>query len=124
MKHPRAVSWAAAMFVLATVSLPAKFAAAAEGTDILQMLQTAKTPADHEAIAKYYDEQAAEAKKKAELHRKMAASYTTGGTPIGKGGFKVPFPQHCLALAKEFDDEAAHYTAMADMQRELAKTAK
>ena len=123
MKQRRMAGWMAAMLVLAAISVPAKFASAAEEMDILHMIQTAKTPQDHEAIAKYYDAQAAEAKKKAEFHREMASSYTAGGTPTGKGT-KASFPQHCLALAKQFDDEAAHYTAMADMQRELAKPAK
>jgi hypothetical protein len=123
MKHPRLVRWATVMLVLAAISLPAKSASAAENVDILQMLQTAKTPADHEAIAKYYDAQAAEAKRNAELHRKMASSYTGGSTPIGKGA-KASLPQHCLALAKDFDTEAAHYAAMAEMQRELAKSGK
>ena len=115
--------WASAILVLAALSLPGKFASAAEEMDIMHMIQTAKTPADHEAIAKYYDEQAAQAKKSAEMHRKMASTYTGGGTPSGKGT-KASFPQHCTALAKEFDEEAAHYAAMAEMQRELAKSAK
>ena len=123
MKHQRVARWAAALLVLGAVSLPAKFASAAESTDILQMLQNAKTPADHEAIAKYYDEQAAAAKKQADLHRKMASTYTTGGTPMGKGA-AVPLPQHCLAIAKAFDEQAAEYTAMAQAQRELAKEGK
>ena len=123
MKRRLELRWASAILVLAALSLPGKFASAAEDVDILQMIQTAKTPADHEAIAKYYEDQATEAKKKAELHRKMASSYKGGGTPSGKGT-QASFPQHCLNLAKDFDAEAAHYTAMAHMQRELAKSGK
>jgi hypothetical protein len=105
------------------MSLPATYAPAAEDMDILQKVQSAKTPADHEAIAAYYDQQAAAAKKKAAEHEKMAATYTGGGTSIGKG-YPAAMPQHCQALAKSYNDEAAHYAAMAQAHRELAKSAK
>ena len=42
--------------------------------NLTQSIQNAKTPADHEAIAAYYDEEAAEAEKKAALHRQSASS--------------------------------------------------
>jgi hypothetical protein len=106
------------------MALPAKQAAAAEDIDVLQKMKSAKTAADHQEIASYYDAQAADAKKKADLHRKMADTYQSGGSSIGKGSGPVPLPQHCQALAKMFDEEAAHYSAMAETERQLAKAAK
>jgi lysine/ornithine N-monooxygenase len=97
--------------------------ALAAEADIVQRLKTAKTAADHEAIAKHYEAQAADAKKNAELHREMAATYTAGGTSIGKGT-TANFPQHCQNLVKTFEEEATHYTQMAQAHRELAKAAK
>ena len=111
---------AAALLALGMAMPPAT--AAAE-PDIVQQLKSAKTAADHEAIAKHYEAQAAEAKKNAELHREMASTYTSGGTSIGKGT-TTNFPQHCQNLVKAYDDEASHYTAMAQAHREIAKSAK
>jgi hypothetical protein len=97
--------------------------AAEPSADILQQIKTAKTPAEHEAIASYYEQQAAAAKKKAAEHEKMAETYKGGGTSIGKG-VSVSMPQHCEALAKSFNEEAAQYAAMAQAHRDLAKSAK
>lgn len=123
MKRARTLWWAAGLLLAGGMSLPATYARAAENVDILQKVQSAKTPADHEAIAEYYDQQAAAAKKKAAEHEVMAKTYTGGGTSIGKG-YPVAMPQHCQALAKSYNDEAAHYTAMAQTHRDLAKSAQ
>jgi hypothetical protein len=40
-----------------------------------QMIASAKTPAEHEAIASFYEQQATDAKKKAALHRNTAETY-------------------------------------------------
>jgi hypothetical protein len=124
MKRARTVGLWAVLLLLAGMTLPAKQAAAAEDMDVLQKMKSAKTAADHQEIASYYDAQAADAKKKADLHRKMADTYQSGGSSIGKGSGPVPLPQHCQALAKMFDEEAAHYSAMAETERQLAKAVK
>jgi hypothetical protein len=112
-----------ALIALAAFALPVLPAWAANDADIVKQVQSAKTAADHEAIARYYDTEAADATKSAAVHRKMAETYSAGPS-IGKGMGPVPFPQHCQALAKDADDEASHYTAMAETHRELAKAAK
>ena len=63
MKRGRISRSAAALLLAGGMSLPATYAPAAEDMDILQKVQSAKTPADHESIAAYYDQQAAAAKK-------------------------------------------------------------
>lgn len=113
----------AALLLAMGLGLPTMQATAAD-VDIVEKLKGAKTAADHESIAGYYESQAAEAKKNADLHRKMADTYTAGGTSIGKGSGPVPLPQHCQNLAKAFDEEAAHYTSMAEAHRALAKAAR
>jgi len=121
----RVTPWgAAALIVLAGLALPVSYARAAEDVDIAKQVQSAKTAADHEAIAKYYDEQAAVAKANAAEHRRMAESYKGMSTSIGKGAGVSSMPQHCESLAKDFDAEAEHYKAMAQTHRELAKTIK
>ena len=96
---------------------------AAADDDLSTMIERAKTPADHEAIAARYEKQAAEAKKEAEIHRKMEKSYSVGGGAGGKGT-ATALPQHCAALAKHYDELAEEYTTLAKAHRDMAKPAK
>lgn len=93
---------------------------AAGGGDMLQQVESAKTPADHAALAAQYDGMAAAAKANAATHRKMGEAYK--GMPATTGG-KVTaassMPQHCEAIAKSFDDQAEMYRTMAATEREL-----
>src|SRR5262245_24752711 len=59
--------------IVALAYLP--FGAAQEEKSIEQMLTEAKTPADHEAIAAYYDKEAQEAHSKHAEHQKMKEWY-------------------------------------------------
>jgi hypothetical protein len=93
----------------------------AHAADIDQMIATAKTPADHEAIAKWYDDQAAEAQKKADEHKKMGEEYKKA---LGGVGSKTHFHEHCEALVKNYTAEAKEYRALAAAHREMAKAAK
>jgi uncharacterized protein YehS (DUF1456 family) len=74
MKTWKTLSVAIAMLTVGALSyLP--LTSAEEGHDIDQMISTAKTPADHEAIAAYYDKEAKEASQKQAEHLKMAEMY-------------------------------------------------
>jgi hypothetical protein len=101
------------------LGVPATPARAAD-TDIMEQLKAPKP--DHEAIANYYDKEAADAKEQANFHRNMAKTYSTG-TSIGKG-LGAPLSQHCTNLAKDYDAAAAQYTDMAKAHRNMAKAAK
>ena len=59
------------------VPLLAAFATscASQQVGILQMIASAKTPADHESIAEYYDRDATGADESAQLHEAMAQRY-------------------------------------------------
>jgi hypothetical protein len=93
--------------------------------DMAAQVQSAKTAADHEAIAKAYDADAESATQSAGMHRKMAETYKgMAASSGGKGGGVSAMPQHCESLAKNFDAEAEHYKAMAQTHRDLAKTVK
>lgn len=65
--------------LIVVLALPVPGRAAGEPVDIEKMILEAKTPADHEAIAAYYDQQAADARAKAAEHRKMGESYRKAG---------------------------------------------
>lgn len=89
--------------------------------DVVQRIETAKTPADHEALAAYYTQEAIKAGDNAALHRKMAKSYQVQAAS-GRGGASMP--AHCTALAQSFDGVAKQYDDMAAAHRQMAGMAK
>ncbi len=91
------------------------------GADIDQMIASAKSPADHEAVAAHFDQLAADARKKAGTHTAMGRAYKqVGGAVIGK----YHMDHHCEQLVKTATEEAKTYSEMAQEHRDLAKAAK
>jgi hypothetical protein len=85
-----------------------------------------QTPAEHEAMAKQYKDQAAQYKKVADDHRAMAEAYKkTIAMPVSKGGQKNPLlekmEKHCATLAKDAAKLAADAEKMADFHTMRAK---
>ena len=81
-------------------------------------ISTAKTAADHEAIATEYERQAAEARQKAAMHESMGKSYT------GALKEKLHLDEHCRSIAKKYNDAALELDQMAKAHREQGKGAK
>src|SRR5262245_53899083 len=92
---------------------------AQDGKSIEQMVTEAKTPADHEAIAAYYDKEAQDAHQKHAEHQKLAESYDL--TPKLKGG---TMSKHCTDAGKKYEGIAKDYEALAKAHRQMAKAAK
>jgi len=86
--------------------------------NLSQSIVSAKTPADHEAIAAYYDREAAATKEKADLHRRAAASYRTTNLdkPVGMANM-------CDNTAKMWDKVATDAGKLAEAHHEMAKAA-
>jgi hypothetical protein len=102
--------------LLAAAALPTIKARAQQSTPVTddnlnEMIKSAKTPADHEAIAAYYDAEAAENEKKARFHMTNVNMYS-----------KLNFLPHCKALVKAFQDAADQDKALAAAHRAMAKT--
>ncbi|MGH7961969.1 MAG: hypothetical protein ACRERD_09115 [Candidatus Binatia bacterium] len=95
---------------------------AGEKKSIEQMITEAKTPADHEAIAAFYEKQAKMAHKEHTRHQKMRDLYAA--TPALKAKHGTGFSDHCDALVKHYEDMAKQYEAMAQMHKEMAKAAQ
>jgi hypothetical protein len=112
---------ASVVLAVSLVGAPIPRAGAADDTSIVDQVKSAKTPAEHEAIAKRYDAQAAAARRNAAAHEQMADSYRAMASSIGKGSGASSMPQHCESLVKTFEAEAADYEAMAQAHRALAK---
>jgi hypothetical protein len=112
----------AAALVLATGALAgcAGFATAPSPA-LRQQIEAARTPADHQALAKHYVAEADAARAKAAEHRRMSTSYQ-GMIGGGRGGGSMA--AHCNALASSFDGIAAQFDAMAASHRQMAEQAK
>ena len=91
-------------------------ALAAEASLEQVLVESATTPKQHEALAAYYANRAAAARKEADAHREMGKTY--GGV---KGSQLATMKEHCEKLASLYDEEAKQYDMMASMQREMAK---
>jgi hypothetical protein len=113
---------ATVLVLFAATSLPTIRAGAQQAliTDdnLDQMIASAKTPAEHEAIAAFYEQQAADAKKKAELHRNTADTYRK--LKISK---PVDMAEMCDGIAAMWDKIAADNSRLAKAHREMAKQA-
>src|SRR5215472_8825673 len=108
---------AAGLVLLAATTLLTMRAVAQEDhvvtdANLNDKVKNAKTAADHEMIAEYYDKDAADNQQKAELHKTMANVY-----------FKGPMPAHCYYLAKAYQQAAAQAQALAAGQRQMAQQA-
>lgn len=75
-------------------------------------ISAARTPADHEAIAAAYDQEATRLEAKAREHEQMAKAY--GSAESKKGMDSASMHAHCAKLASQ-------YSAAAVENRELAK---
>lgn len=93
---------------------------AEDGKNIEQMITEAKSPADHEAIAAYYDQEAQAAHKKHEEHLQLKASYEK----IPHLASKTALPGHCNTIAMDYQKTAKEYEALAKAHRDMAKAAK
>ena len=93
------------------------WASGAEHVDSAQ-IAAAKTPADHEAIAKSYDAEAVAADAKATAHESMAKTYRTGGAPKGS---HTAMAGHCEKLVKQYRGVAEENRLLAAAHRQMAK---
>ena len=87
--------------------------------EIVQRIQAASTPADHESLAQYYMAEAASAKASAELHRKMAKSYQA---TFQKGTMNMY--GHCNSVVQMQESIAAEYTGMAAEHQKMSQQVK
>lgn len=90
--------------------------------DMTQAVQSAKTRADHDALAKHYDDAAQEMQLKADEHKKLLAQYQANKALYGKNA--QDFISHCQGLIRVYEQAAAENRAMAKSHREMAAEVK
>jgi hypothetical protein len=97
---------------------------ALDAEDLPAAIENAKTAADHEAIAAYYDAEAKAASATAEEHRRMAAAYgkrpKAAGTKGNRSTVYRTIRPHCEKLVASYEASARDYAAMATSHREAA----
>jgi len=122
MKRVTILFFVGAMLLVGAASVPTFRAvaqsAAVTDDNLAQSIANAKTAADHEAIAAYYDQEAADAKKKADLHRNVADTYQklNIAKPVGMVNM-------CKGLVKYWDKVADQAKDLAKAHRAMAKAA-
>jgi hypothetical protein len=110
-----------AIVFAAGIFLPGSPTSAGEEANLDKMILSAKTPAEHEAIAKEYERQAATAKAEAAMHVEMGENYKKmGGGSIGK----LHLDTHCDNLANLYEKIAKEDEALAKAHKEMAKGEK
>jgi hypothetical protein len=98
-------------------------ASAAAGESVTAAeIAAAKTPAEHEAIAKQYDAEAATAEAQAKEHEAMVQTYETAAKGP-KNEMARTMVGHCRNLVKDYKEAAASYKALAADHRKMAAEA-
>jgi hypothetical protein len=83
-----------------------------------------ETAADHQAMAKEYQDKAAAYKKEAAMHKEMAEEYKKAVAPGGKTGpnpWAKKMEKHCRAIIADAEKMAADAEKMAEYHTMRAK---
>ena len=108
----------AGLAALVLSAAPAVYSASESPVSAAQ-IEAAKTPAEHEAIAKLFEDEAASLTKKSEMHGEMAKTF---GAPGGKP-YMAAQAKHCAALQKDYKAAAKQNSELAAIHRQMAKEA-
>jgi uncharacterized protein YllA (UPF0747 family) len=110
-----------AIVVVAGLVVPVTSLGAGEDADLDKMIASAKTAADHEAIAAAYEKMAAAAKANATKHIEMGDVYKkVGGALVAKQHLDA----HCDTLAELYKKVAKENETLADAHKAMAKETK
>ncbi len=90
---------------------------------LLSLIATAKTPAEHERIAEYYHAKAQEYLAEAKEHAEMAEAYKKNPM-TNSSKFALGTVNHCEYFAQSFKEMAAKMQDLANMHEQMAKDAK
>jgi len=112
MRRTIALMTAAGLLALAPAGAWAQGAAPMKHSEQM-MLESAKTPADHKALADEYREKAGAARALAKEHRSMGKSYLTGKVSYGKIKEAQDMKKHCDRIAELNEDLAKQYDELA-----------
>jgi hypothetical protein len=98
---------------------PVSAADAITDDNVAERVASAQTAADHEALAAYFDSQAAAAAAKIKLHEKML---TSANQKIS-GKSAASWEMHCKSMIRSYKEAQKEAEALAEAQRGMAKEA-
>jgi hypothetical protein len=91
--------------------------------NVAEKIEQARTPADHEELAVYYDERAQAAQREGADERELRGRYERrwqpDSHPMGPGA-----RGHVEGLIESHEQGAGHYRSMADWHRQMAQSAQ
>lgn len=97
----------------------------AEDKNIEQMITTAKTPADHKAVADFYQAAGARLQRESEQHAGMAkkvASEAGGQMPWASHHYE--WAEHCRKLADSLGQAAQEAQSLAKIHERIAQSSE
>ncbi len=83
-----------------------------------QRIAAARTRADHQSLAQFFEQEAQESKKRAEKHRTMGKSFAIEGWGRGKAGIQAR--DHCETLVGLYEKAEQENRSLAALHRQLA----
>ncbi len=89
---------------------------------LLSLIATAHTPAEHERIANYYDARARDFLAQSAEHAQMAAEYRKNPM-ISSSKWATGTINHCEYLAQSLKNDAVKMQELAQLHREMAASA-
>jgi hypothetical protein len=108
----------AVLGLMAALSLPVGIAQ--PGDDIAQQIREAKTPADHQALAAWYEKEAQAAEQLASKHFMMRQVYAAARAMERKD----QAGEHCAFVAKKYQEMAKEYESLAVIHNMVAAQLK
>lgn len=85
------------------------------------LIATAKTPAEHQSIAQYFEATALDYQAKVKEHEQMLAAYNANPSRGGKA--RAAFIDHCRSYSRHFKDMAVKSQELAALHERMAKEA-
>lgn len=83
-----------------------------------ERIASARTRADHQGLAQFFEQEAQEAMKRAETHRKMGKNY--GLSLWGRGAPAIQGREHCDRLVELYEEAKQENKALAALHRQIA----
>ena len=118
------------LLVALTVAIPVMGQSASQSkTDklgkhqLLTLIATAKTPAEHLRLARYYQDQANYYLEQSKLHQDMATAYRKNPM-TNSDKFRRSTVDHCDYFAQSFKETATKMQELANMHAQMAKDAE
>ena len=85
--------------------------------DMTQAVQNAESKADHEALAKHYDDEAEVMQLKVDEHKKLLSQYESKAYLYGRQAQDLK--THCYSLINSYEKAVEANRKMAEMHRQM-----